>query len=1305
MALKKKINLKSIVLIASILLGGIFIVNWYLSNRLEAYLRDRLAQEVSDATNGFYKLSFKDLSVGLFSGELHIAGLELYPDSIRVKQLAEKDSLPKAYVKLHIDTIDFKGINLSWHFNYRRLNFRLFEVKSADILLISPNANQTTANKSDTTTNLVPFNLYETVSPFFDEVSVRKMSLADANIRYMVESDDNPGTYALKNIDFSLYGFKLNKESASSGKLLYSDDFEFIAAEPQIILSDRYFRLETNAVKLSTRDSIISVSKAHLIPQDSFWMKRKSVPDNYVDAKVDMIEIKGVGFRRDSALNYFKASTFTVSSPDITYFNVKESVKKVDVHKEGNEQDPAVMSWTLYDIISPLLYSVEIDRIGIENATLDYTLIDAGFTDNYTMERFDFEARHFIVNPVSQKSKRLWYSDNYVVNARSVRGNITSKNIKASLGSFRLNTTSGELYLSNIALDKLQEDDSKDYIQGTIDFVDLNGLVYNKGLSARNLIVSRPNITYHNLTERSEKPIVTPVGNRQGNLFDLFSPYADFLRVDNIRLNNADINYHNYLTGNTSRINNFNFYATRFLIDNYTRWHNKYFFTCGNFGFNFKNLDYYLLDESYRLQIAHGELSHIYRSLILDDVRLLAQPVRIKSGTYADLLLNRFEARNVDLDWLHKVKNITLGDIVIQSPQIYMVKKRSGIKTGSDVKSVSNEFTQLVQSISVYNIDVKDLNFGYESEGDESKTNMSIAHLLVDSTTWDINRLFRVGKFELQSPTLDIFTEEQIRGRNATHSMPASASIQLPAMLNSLSVGQIIIDNAKMNILKDKKPASLSFPHLLVSEVQWNPNDNVRLFSLSDLELPNPTIRVMFPEPAPKTLGADQEDNHKTIYDVLGRFADRFVVKKLNVTGADLDFLHSDDRKPLPKRLMGATNLLVEDLLVDAPKKQVDVNNVHFSAKNLYIPTKNEFYNIYVGNIDWIHKTRKLEVKDIHMASVYPKEQFAYKHPAHKDWFDVSVADIAIMGLDIPLYLEKKRIEADSLKVNDVVLQNFKNQKIEIQHNIMPLIYEEIHKLPPTLIKYVDVKNFSVIYEELSQQGKHPGQLSFMGMNGIIEGFTNVSTSPTHSMLLRANGRLMGTGAFTATWQMPVNRLYDRFVVEGKLSGFDLPELNRFITPMAPLEVNSGTVTDLVFTMDASSEGGHINMEMLYSGLNVKIYKDAESGTQRRFLTRLANNVLKTNNPDKKGKNPRAVSINIERDKYHSTFNYFWQLLQPAVVESVGVSQSKQNFAKKTSDFFQKVKRFFMPSRYKRKEKEVSDSKVDDRQNQNPDGE
>lgn len=81
--------------------------------------------------------------------------------------------------------------------------------------------------------------------------------------------------------------------------------------------------------------------------------------------------------------------------------------------------------------------------------------------------------------------------------------------------------------------------------------------------------------------------------------------------------------------------------------------------------------------------------------------------------------------------------------------------------------------------------------------------------------------------------------------------------------------------------------------------------------------------------------------------------------------------------------------------------------------------------------------------------------------------------------------------------------------------------------------------------------------------------------------------------------------------------------------------------------------------------------------TTNTLVSTIANKVIKKNNPDKEYKRARHVHATIVRDPYHSTFNYLWQILQPAVVESVGFSQKKQNFAKKVSGFLSKVKGIF----------------------------
>ena len=133
MTKKGKKRLRIILITLALLIAGGFGLNWYLTYQLEDSLRQKFREEVSKATNGFYSFSYDHLSVGFFSGELIINGVELIPDSAVFEKWKNGDSLPDLYYKVKIDKIHFKGINLTWRRNYKNLDFSLFELKSPDI--------------------------------------------------------------------------------------------------------------------------------------------------------------------------------------------------------------------------------------------------------------------------------------------------------------------------------------------------------------------------------------------------------------------------------------------------------------------------------------------------------------------------------------------------------------------------------------------------------------------------------------------------------------------------------------------------------------------------------------------------------------------------------------------------------------------------------------------------------------------------------------------------------------------------------------------------------------------------------------------------------------------------------------------------------------------------------------------------------------------------------------------------------------------------------------------------------------------
>lgn len=94
--------------------------------------------------------------------------------------------------------------------------------------------------------------------------------------------------------------------------------------------------MQTDRILLSTEDSIISISNITLTPQGELWGEQKKRPDSYLNALIRAIEVKGIQFRRENALNYLTARSLDIISSDIQAFNL--AGKACRLLKNGEEK-------------------------------------------------------------------------------------------------------------------------------------------------------------------------------------------------------------------------------------------------------------------------------------------------------------------------------------------------------------------------------------------------------------------------------------------------------------------------------------------------------------------------------------------------------------------------------------------------------------------------------------------------------------------------------------------------------------------------------------------------------------------------------------------------------------------------------------------------------------------------------------------------------------------------------------------------------------------------------------------------------
>lgn len=1259
-----------------LIIGG-FAVNWYLTYRLQSKLKKVLSEEVSKATDGFYHFSFDDLHVNLFSGELSIKEIEFSPDSLVFDEWQKGDSLPNVYYDIHVGEIHFKGVNLTWLFNYRKLDFSLFEVRSPTIKIHNP-PNKEESEKG--TENKDLGTLYEVVSPYIDVLTVSRINLLNMNVSYMIEDDDSPVVYALKDANFRAFNFRLDENSSESGKLLYCDNFEFIADNPQELLYSDQIVLKTANIKLSTIESLIRIEGVHISPKESYWDKRMDIGGGFLNADIESVDVTGVSFKREEGKNYLEADSFKISSTDIKYFNInnEKSTYGQDTVKQQAIDSIFSGTWSLYSIVFPILNSISIDKIGVEKTKFNYTLTQNGYTDVYTLGQFDFHANNFLIDSLSEKHKKFWYVDNFTMEGADISGQMMSNNADITIAKLRLSTTDKQFNISDINIKPLSTSFQKSYILGTIKTINIDGLYYTTGLSAEHLKIESPNIEYYKTGEKKTKPSSkgeTIVGD---NIFDFLNPYANFLSVKRIDLSNANVAVHNKGSKETFRMRHLNFYATDFLVDEKTKLNSRFLFAFDDIGLSFRDFNNVLSGNNYRLQIKHADISSLAGKAVLKGVKLIPQEGEGNKmpDTYYAIETPLFEINGFDYDKYLDNKGVEIKTVSLNSPRMSVIKVGLSTKQKDRELNTGGDLSQILAYLKIEKIDVNNADFSYQDKIQKDTLQIAFQAFRVNSLEWDIKKKFSLGEFVVQRPHLS-YVSKTVAEKKVS-STPLSLPKTIGKFVSVLNIDKFSISDSKIDIEQPDISMNAAIPSFGFSGLNWNVQGDKSHLKLTSMDINNPLLRFNQNAKEGDKKEGEEKSLSKDFYSILNPYVNTLTVGRFGIIDANIDYRDLPEEKQTKSQALNATNLEVEGLTLNTDNRKFDMADIRFNTKDLHFPIMDGFYTMAIGSIDLNKKDGFVALSDLHMIPAYPKTEFAYIHPKHKDWFDVRAGDITLSGVDYPTYFSDNILRAKKLRVSDVLLQNFKNQQIEIQHNIMPLLYEKIQYLP---VKFsfdsTTVNNFSVMYEELPKKGTIAGKIYFDRMNGRIANLTNMQSYPQQYMILDADGLFMGDGRFTAKWHIPVSPDNDCFILEARMDSLDLKSLNEIFTPLAKAEVKSGVLTGFDFRTEASSTQANAQMLFLYNDLKVDILKGDNGEKTNRFLSTLANALVRSNNPNKRNGKPRESNIHIERDAYHSTFNYFWQILQPGLAESAGVTQGTQNFAKKVGSFFSKVKSFF----------------------------
>lgn len=353
----------------------------------------------------------------------------------------------------------------------------------------------------------------------------------------------------------------------------------------------------------------------------------------------------------------------------------------------------------------------------------------------------------------------------------------------------------------------------------------------------------------------------------------------------------------------------------------------------------------------------------------------------------------------------------------------------------------------------------------------------------------------------------------------------------------------------------------------------------------------------------------------------------------------------------------------VNDLLIDAkamedPSRFLYARNYELHLRDYRHRSADSLYWMIVRDVSYNAAESNLHIGQFSVEPRYSRSDFDKKVKVQQDRFDVQFKKIAVNGLDPKDLLENQQIRARRVDIGSGNIDIYHNRMLPSSNELKTGQYPHqlLQKLSvPIMIDSLKASRVDIAYMEVNAKSLQAGTIRFNQVGGLFRNITNIDSlvARNRHCIADLDGVFMQRGKLQARFDFFLNDPKGSFAVSGKLDDMDGRELTPITRPLALVEIKSGYVQEVTFSMQGNERSASGTVKMLYNNLKVRILKkdDETSELKRKGLLSLFANAIAINNS-----NPRDGQLHIAHPRYvrdprKSFFNLVWKTLFAGVKE------------------------------------------------------
>jgi hypothetical protein len=453
----------------------------------------------------------------------------------------------------------------------------------------------------------------------------------------------------------------------------------------------------------------------------------------------------------------------------------------------------------------------------------------------------------------------------------------------------------------------------------------------------------------------------------------------------------------------------------------------------------------------------------------------------------------------------------------------------------------------------------------------------------------------------------------------------------------------ITLDEVRIEPL-NKTEGSIIIGHVdyaTINGLVWRDLLFSKKLGLEEVTFKDPTFEV--------TLSADstKKADGRGMQNLFGDILSRANVKRFSIQNGSVEIKEKSTGNI--KASLKSLNVEARDILTDSLhwkhiipfqlgelKITIDSVDVHLNA----------YTNLSLGHFRYDLKKKEIILNDISLDYSIDWVNVSQKLGFQNDIIELNLQEVAIHNLQpssefyTRLDIVAEKISIDSL---DIKLRRNKNINRPPDQQ-MPMFNGIIEGIPLAFkLDSLQITNSTVSYSELGVKKHESGTVKFNEINGLISNITNVPENQAEWKQMTANiNSKIATTAIKVSLNMPYDREF--FALNVDVGAMNLNVLNPTLKPLAGVEIESGQMQRIHYTMDAGKYVSKNKLIFDYNDLHLDLIKENADKKEKKLVIKslIANSAVRNNNipGDKKYLTAKYEST---RNMYRSPVNYIIQ--------------------------------------------------------------